>query len=80
VEYPYRKDMLSISCQPPHHAPDSSEEAYVAVSSEMLEKLDFSQSALCQDLLAKNICYFLDRDAFLGLGVRRSAVEPECQQ
>jgi hypothetical protein len=43
----------------------------------MLEKLDFSQSALRQDLLAEDIGNFLDRDAFLGLCICCSTVTRE---
>lgn len=39
---------------------------------EMLEKLDLSQGALGEDLLAEDICDFLDCYTFAGLVVRRS--------
>jgi hypothetical protein len=45
------------------------------MSSEMLEELDLSQRTLCQDLLAENIGHLLDRNAFLGLGIRRGTAE-----
>lgn len=45
-------------------------DTYVAVATEVLEQLDFSQGALGQDLLAEDIGDLLDGDAFAGLGVR----------
>jgi hypothetical protein len=38
--------------------------------SEVLEKLDLSKRTLCEDLLAEDICDFLDRNSFVGLGIR----------
>jgi hypothetical protein len=41
---------------------------------EMLQQLDLAQSALSQNLLAKNICDLLDSHALVGLAVHGSAV------
>ena len=40
----------------------------------MLQKLDFSQRSLRQDLLAEDICDFLDSDTFPSLAVGRSTI------
>jgi hypothetical protein len=48
--------------------------SYVAVASEMLQKLDFSQRSLRQYLLAEDICDLLDSDAFPSLTVGRSTI------
>lgn len=42
------------------------------MTTEMLEKLDLSQGALGEDLLAEDICDFLDCYTFAGLVVRCS--------
>lgn len=47
---------------------------YVAMPSEVLEQLNLTQCALCQDLFAENIRDLLDRNAFVCLLVRRRAV------
>lgn len=44
------------------------------MSSEMLQELDFAQSALGQDLLAEDIGNLLDRDALIRLIVHCCAV------
>lgn len=44
-------------------------------TSEMLQQLNLSKRPLGQDLLTENIGDLLDRDAFAGLVVRRSAVD-----
>jgi hypothetical protein len=65
--------MLSEHCQVVYNttAPSLS---YVAVASEMLQKLDFSQRSLGQDLLAEDICDLLDSDTFPSLTVGRSTI------
>jgi hypothetical protein len=40
------------------------------MASEVLQKLDLSQRTLGQNLLAEDIGNLLDRNAFLGLGIR----------
>jgi hypothetical protein len=44
------------------------------MASEMLQKLDFSQRSLRQDLLAEDICDLLDSDTFPSLTVGRSTI------
>jgi hypothetical protein len=44
------------------------------MAAKMLQELDLSQGALCEDLLAEDIGDFLDRDAFSGLTVGGSTV------
>ena len=44
------------------------------MASEVLEQLDFSQSALSEDLLAEDVGDFLDGDTLAGLGVGRGTV------
>ena len=65
--------MLSEHCQVLYNttAPSSS---YVAMASEVLQKLDFSQRSLRQDLLAEDICDLLDSDTFPSLTVGRSTI------
>lgn len=46
---------------------------HIAVASEVLKQLDFSQGALGQDLLAKNIGDLLDGDALTSLTIGSSA-------
>jgi hypothetical protein len=46
------------------------------VASEMLEQLDLSQRTLCEDLLAKDIGDFFDRNTFLGLLIGSSTMIP----
>lgn len=48
---------------------------YVTMAAEVLEQLNFSQSTLCENLLAENIGDFLDGDALACLSVGRSANE-----
>lgn len=43
------------------------------MSSEVLQQLDLSQGALGENLLAKDICDFLDCDTFTGLVVGSGA-------
>jgi hypothetical protein len=49
-------------------------EAYVSVSPEVLQELDLAQSALGENLLAKDIGDLLDGDPLVGLIVHGSAV------
>ena len=65
--------MLSGHCQILYNTPTPSL-SYVAVASEMLQKLDFSQRSLRQDLLAEDICDLLDSDTFPSLTVGRSTI------
>lgn len=55
-------------------SPKTGREKYVAVASEVLEQLDFSQSALSKNLLAEDVGDFLDGDTLAGLGVGRGTV------
>lgn len=50
------------------------ERAYIAVTSEVLQELDLSQSTFCQNLLTKDIGHFLDRNPLSCLVVRGRAV------
>jgi hypothetical protein len=65
--------MLSEHCQAVYNTTTPSS-SYVAVASEMLQKLDFSQRSLRQDLLAEDICDLLDSDTFPSLTVGRSTI------
>lgn len=46
---------------------------HVAVTSEVLEQLDLSQSALGEDLLAENVGDLLDGDTLTGVSICRGA-------
>ena len=48
---------------------------HIAMTTEMLQELDFTQGAFCKDLLAKDIGDLLDSYAFAGLVVGGSAAE-----
>ena len=48
---------------------------YITMPSEMLQQFYLSQGTLRQNLLAENICHFLNRNAFLSLGIRGSTEE-----
>lgn len=50
---------------------------HVAVTAKVLEQLDLAQGALCENLLAKDICDLLDSDAFVGLVVDGSTTCPD---
>jgi hypothetical protein len=52
---------------------------HVAVPPEVLEQLDLSQSALCENLLAEDICDLFDGDALVGGIVHSSALSCEGQ-
>ena len=65
--------MLSEHCQVVYNTTTPSS-SYVAVASEMLQKLDFSQRSLGQDLLAEDVCDLLDSDTFPSLTVGRSTI------
>jgi hypothetical protein len=49
------------------------------VSPEVLEQLDLSQSTLCENLLAEDICDLFDGDTLVGSIVHRSALSCEGQ-
>jgi hypothetical protein len=53
---------------------------YIAVPPEVLEELDLAQSALGQDLLAKDIGDFLDGDTLVGKVVDGGAGKSPCQE
>jgi hypothetical protein len=44
-------------------------------TSEVLQELDFTQSALGQDFLAEHVCDLLDGDSFASLVVRGRAAQ-----
>jgi hypothetical protein len=48
--------------------------------SEMLQQLDLSQRALCENLLGEDIRNLFDCDTFVGLSIRGGAGEYRCQQ
>lgn len=48
--------------------------AYVSVTPEMLQQLDFAQGALGQNLLAKDIGDFLDGNSLVGLVIDGSTI------
>lgn len=53
--------------------------AYIAMASEVLEKLDFTQGTLGQDLLAEDIGNLLDGDTLVALVVDSGAVRTHKQ-
>ena len=50
------------------------EVSYIAVTSKVLKEFDLPQRALGKDLLAKDICNFLNSNTFVRLGIGGCAV------
>lgn len=65
---------LELSTANGYHSIVEPRIAHIAVTPEVLKKLDLSESAFGEDLLAKDVGDFFDCDAFAGLIIRRSAV------